>query len=116
MQGYALVFAVVPFLFAAVAALANRRGGRMWLWIAWVTATGILVTFGVVSWRRLDSEAMPLSVHVALATLPTLAAVYAIRWAALRSMPVLPQILIGGTACWIAIAPAVLVGAYVLRF
>lgn len=116
MQEYAIVFAVVPFLFASVAVLANRSGGRKWLWVAWVAFTGILVTLGVVSWRRVDSDAMPLSVHLALASLPTLAGVYAIRWAALRSMPVLPQVLVGGTACWIAIAPALLLGAYVLRF
>lgn len=114
MHEYAVVFAVAPFLFAIVAVLANRRGGKKWLWVAWAIATAVLVTLGVVSWRRPDSHAMPLMVYIALGLLPTLAAVYAIRWAALRSMSAFAQILVGGTAGWIAITPAVLLGAYVL--
>ena len=114
MQGYALVFAVVPFVFAIIAVLANRRGGTKFLWITWAIATGVLVTIGIFSWRPQNSGEMPLIVYLALGTLPTLAAVYAIRWAALRSMPVVAQILIGGTACWIAITPALLLGTYVL--
>ena len=114
MQGYAILFAVVPFLFAIIAVLANRRGGRKWLWISWLFATAVLVAIGIQSWRRLDSEALPLTVYLTVAFLPTLAAVYAIRWAALRSMPVFAQVLVGGTACWIAITPALLLGAYVL--
>ncbi|MBC7790161.1 MAG: hypothetical protein H7Z74_09465 [Anaerolineae bacterium] len=114
MHGYAIVFTIVPFLFAIIAVFANRRGGRKWLWRSWLFATAVLVTLGVLSWRRPDSEAVPLAVYLTIASIPTLAALYAIRWAAQRSMPVLAQILVGGTACWIAITPALLLGAYVL--
>ncbi len=114
MHHYALVFAVVPFLFAIIAVLANRRGGKKSLWIAWVIGTMVLVTVGVISWRRQGFEELPLIVYIALGALPTLAAIYAIRWAALRSMPIFAQVLIGGTVCWITITPSLLLGVYVL--
>lgn len=110
MQGYAVAFGVVPFLFGLIGVLANRRGGRWWLWGAWVAVTAVLETLAIVYWRQLGESQMPVAALLLLGFVPTLAGVYAIRWAEKREMPFVVQVLVGGTASWLAITPTLMLG------
>lgn len=110
MQGYALIFAVAPFLFGIIGVIANRRGGTWWLWCTWVGVTAVLEILAIVYWRQLGESQIPLAALLLLGFVPTLVGVYAIRWAEKREMPFVVQVLVGGTASWLAITPTLMLG------
>ena len=116
--GYALVFIAIPFGFSALGVWAYRRGQGRALWAAWLAATLLLEPLAYLDWARLPASrtanGTPLAAYVLLAALPTLAAVWAIRWASRREMPAVVQWLAAGTAGWAAVFPALLIGGYVI--
>ena len=113
-SGYAVIFALIPFAFATVATWAYRAGGGRWLWGAWAAAAATLGWLGYIEWRRVAAAEMPLVAYLVLATVPTLAGAWAVRWAGGRAMPGIAQILLAGSACWAAIFPTLFVGGYLL--
>lgn len=111
-DAYTSFFVAVAAIFAILATVAHRSGGRWRLWLAWVGSAIVLGVMGVLDWWRLPSKETPLVAYILVAVVPTLAAAAFVQWTGDQRQPLAAQLGGAGAICWVLIPGMLLLGTY----